>query len=67
MKMPIWNNRELVGHASSVASAKRLLKKTLTIHPMFELSVWERSPAMQEILGLPAGYVYAISYTYAKG
>lgn len=66
MKMPIWNNRELIGYASSVASAVRLLKKTLTIHPMFELTVWERPAHIQEILGLPAGYVYSVSYTYAK-
>lgn len=66
-KLPIWNNRELVGHASSVKSAERILRKLLTIHPMMSLSVWRRSEDMQEMLGLPDGFVYAISYTYAKG
>jgi hypothetical protein len=65
-QLPIWNNRELVGYASSVAGAERLLKRMLTIHPMFELSVWRRPEHLQEILGLPDGFVYAISYTYNK-
>lgn len=67
MKLPIWNNRELVGYASSVKSAERMLRKNLTIHPLMSLSVWRRPEYMQEILGLPDGFVYAISYTYNKG
>lgn len=67
MKLPIWNNRELVGYASSVKSAERILRKMLTIHPMMTLTVWRRPEHLQEMLGLPDGYVYAISYTYSKG
>lgn len=66
-KLPIWNNRELVGHASSVKSAERILRKILAIHPIMSLSVWRRPEHLQEMLGLPDGFVYAVSYTYAKG
>lgn len=66
-KLPIWNNRELVGHASTIKGAERLLRKILTIHPMMKLEVWRRPEHSQEILQLPDGFVYAISYTYNKG
>ena len=64
MKLPIWNNRELVGYASSIAAAKKLLKSRLSIPKRFSLFVCERPDYMQEILELPAGYVYSISYSY---
>ena len=67
MKMPIWNNRELIGHASSIEGAKRVILAT-TAYPnsAFTLSVWERPKHLQEILDLPAGYVYAWRYEGRK-
>lgn len=63
-KLPIWNNRELVGYASGVKSAERMLRKLLTIHPLMSLSVWRRPEHLQDILGLPDGFVYSISYSW---
>lgn len=62
MKLPIFNNRELVGYASSIAGAKRVIAKTLDVSPVFTISVWRRSETMQDILQLPDGYVYSVSY-----
>jgi hypothetical protein len=39
----------------------------LDIHPLMSLSVWRRPKHLQETLELPDGWVYAVSYTYAKG
>lgn len=66
-KQPIYNWRELVGYASSVEGAKRVLRKILTIHPSMTLEVWERPEFSVQEMGLPPGYVYSISYTYSKG
>lgn len=62
--LPIWNNRELVGHASTVKGAEKLLRSVLTVHPKMSLTVWRRPEHLQEILGLPDGFVYSVSYTY---
>lgn len=66
MKMPIWNHRTQIGEASSLAGAERLIRRTIDVPKQkgFKLHVWERPAYLQEILGLPAGYVYAIAYEY---
>lgn len=61
--LPIWNNRELVGHARNAKHAARILRQRLTIHPAMTLQVWERPEHIREALALPAGFVYSISYT----
>ena len=67
MKLPIWNNRELVGHASSVEGAKRvILGQQNYPNAVMTLSVWERPKYMQDLLDLPAGYVYAWHYHRGK-
>lgn len=62
--LPIWNNRELVGHAGSTASAKRILKRVLNMPEMFNIGVWQRSQETQELLQLPAGFAYSVSFKY---
>lgn len=60
---PIYNHREIVGHAKTAKQAKRVIMRTLTVDKGFDVTVWERNT---ELTGLPAGFVYAVSYTYLK-
>jgi hypothetical protein len=62
--LPIFDYRRKVGDAKSINDAKRKLAKMLTIPKGFTLDVWRRPLHLQEILGLPDGFVYAISYKY---
>ena len=62
MKLPIFNNRELIGYACSIVGAKRVITKAMDITRPFSVSVWRRSETMQDILQLPDGYVYSVSY-----
>ena len=66
-KLPIWNNRECLGHASSIDGARRVILSSHSYpNNAFTLAVWERSKHIQEILDLPAGYVYAWKYKGTK-
>ena len=58
--IPIFDNREVIGHASTVKGAISVIKKMITIPRGFHLYVWRRSALMQEILDLPDGFVYSI-------
>lgn len=59
--MPIWDHRMIVGYARSKKQAEKILKKEMNIHPLFNLKVFKRDT---EVVDLPAGWVYTISYTY---
>ena len=63
MKLPIYNNREIVGYASSKVTATRYLKKTLQIMSGFTVNVWLRPDHICEINGLPKGWVYSIPHS----
>lgn len=60
--IPIFDNRTQIGAASSQKHAERFLRRTLNIHPMFEIKVWRRSNLIGDLLQLPDGYVYSIGY-----
>lgn len=62
--LPIFNNRECLGYARSIKHATSIIRQAIGIHPQFKLKVWERPVHIAEILGLPIGYVYAISMAY---
>jgi len=64
MKKPIYNNRELVGYASSAQQAERVIRSLMPVNKPFYVSVWERSSFMSDILGLPVGFVYSLSYKF---
>ena len=63
MKFPIYNNRELIGFASSPAQAVKQVKKQLSVPACMTITAWMRSDDMCQILGLPKGYVYSVSYS----
>jgi hypothetical protein len=62
---PVWNHRELLGHATTAAGAERLVRRTLGPASIgrFTLRVWRRLPVVIETQGLADGWVYALSYT----
>lgn len=62
--LPIFNNREYLGHARSIKHATSIIRQAISIHSQFKLKVWERPAHIAEILGLPIGYVYAVSMGY---
>lgn len=64
MKLPIFNNRAIVGYASSESQAIKILQRTITVSEGLNLKVWRRSADMQSILQLPDGYVYSVHYKY---
>jgi hypothetical protein len=59
--MPIWDHRMIVGYARTRKQAEKILKKEMNIHPLFNLKVFKRDT---DLIDLPAGWVYAISYPY---
>ena len=59
--LPIYDNRTIVGHARSIAHAKKVLARMITIPQGFTLLVWQRSDHICEILELPQGYVFSIA------
>jgi hypothetical protein len=63
VKKPIFNNREIIGSASTIEGAKRVILANVNYpNSAFSLHVWERPKHIQEILDLPAGFVYSWSY-----
>ena len=59
MLQPVYNNRHLLGHASTIKQAEKLIKKTIDVDKRSRLHVWQRDTS---IIDLPAGFVYAISW-----
>lgn len=68
--LPVFSStdgRTVIGMANGVRSAGVLIRKAITIDPQSTLHVWQRSKAdidMTDILDLPDGFCYAISYRY---
>jgi hypothetical protein len=63
MKLPIFdssNGRTIIGYANGIRSATVTIRRMVTVPAGFTLRVWQRTDIMQDFLGLPAGYVYAI-------
>lgn len=60
-KLPILsqNNKEVLGYASTLKGAEKIIRKTIDIHPKMKLKVWRRSAVMIEINGGWDGYKYA--------
>ena len=55
---PIWNNRQLVGHAASAAAARRIVAGLLqTVPPGWKITVRERDTAL---IDLPAGFIFSV-------
>jgi len=54
---PIWNHRELVGHARNQAHAQKILRGILSINPGWKITVRERDT---DLIDLPAGFVYSV-------
>lgn len=63
-KLPIYNWREIIGYASDVKQAKKVVCANLNVPTGFTVDVWERPIEIQEICKLPAGFVYSTSYKY---
>jgi len=61
MNYPILDNREVIGHATSLEQARRILSKRIDITAGFRLYVWLRSDSICEILDLPKGYVFSVT------
>ena len=58
MKTPIWNNRELVGYASTAKQAARIVRDQLqTIPAGWRVTVRARDT---DFIHLPAGWIYSI-------
>ena len=59
--LPIWNNRELIGHAKNAKSVEKVIRSKLqTIPEGWKVSVKQRSEFMVLDCGLPRGFVYSI-------
>lgn len=55
---PIWNHRELIGHASTATGARRVIAGLLqTIPPGWKITVRERDTT---VIDLPAGFVFSV-------
>ena len=66
-KLPVFGgtgNRELMGFASSVRGASKLIRSLIHIQEGFSLTVWKRTESICEILEVPAGFVFSVSYKY---
>lgn len=65
--LPIFNNsngRDVIGHAKTIKQADLTLRKKFNVSQQMKLEVWRRSPFMQDLLELPDGFCYSISYSY---
>jgi hypothetical protein len=61
MKKPIFNHREIIGYASSLKQAEKVIRSQLQAIPDgFQVIVKERSELMRDMLNSPPGYVYSI-------
>jgi hypothetical protein len=57
----IYNHREIIGYARTTKQAERIIKRTMQITKGFKVRVWDRNT---ELTGLPAGFVFDVSYQY---
>ena len=56
--IPVWDNRQLIGHAYDITSARRVVSKLLQNIPTgWKITVRERNT---EIINLPAGFVFSV-------
>ena len=56
--LPIWDNRQLIGHAASAQAAQRIVRGLLqTIPPGWKITVRERDTTL---IDLPAGFVFSV-------
>lgn len=63
MTLPIFDSRDgrtVIGYASGVRSAGVQIRRLVNIPAGFYLYVWQRDRDMQEMLDVPAGFVYSI-------
>lgn len=69
-KLPIFspmNGRDVIGFASGIRSATSIIRGLITVDPRCTLHVWQRSKCfidMTDVLEMPDGFCYAISYKY---
>jgi len=67
--LPIFSSsdgRTVIGKAAGIRSATVAIRRLIDVPHGFTLHVWERSQYMQEILDLPRGFVYSVSYSVSK-
>ena len=64
MQYPIYNHRELVGYASTAKQAAKTIRKLISVHASMTVNVWLRNDDMCDLLGMPKGFTYSISYSY---
>jgi hypothetical protein len=67
INLPIFGgtgNREIVGFASSVDEASRLIRRLIDVPRGFSLHVWKREEWLREILEVPDGFVFSVSYKF---
>lgn len=56
--IPVFDNRQIIGHAATAKAAARLIKKSLQNIPKgWKVSVKARNTS---VIDLPAGWVYSI-------
>jgi hypothetical protein len=69
MKLPIFSDsdgRTIIGYADGERSAGIAIRRLLSIPVGFNLRVWRRGSNMQDLLGLPDGFVYSIYKSFGK-
>jgi hypothetical protein len=59
---PIFDGREIVGHARNKRHAEQVIRRLITIPKNFRLVVTERSELLREIYNSEAGFIYSIVY-----
>jgi len=59
---PIFNGREIVGHARNKQHAEKVIRRLITIPKNFRLVVTERSDVLREIYNSESGFIYSIVY-----
>jgi hypothetical protein len=67
VKLPIFGgtgNREIMGFASSVNEASKLIRRLIDVPKGFSLHVWQRETWLREVLEVPDGFVFSVSYKF---
>jgi hypothetical protein len=57
---PIFDNRSIIGYASTITGAAKQIRKLIDIDKRAKLHVWIRDTS---IIDLPPGFVYSISWS----
>ena len=55
--MPIWNHRQLVGHANTAKQARRILARLIDTPAGWKITVRQRDT---DLINLPAGWIYSV-------